>query len=121
MLDIELPIVVQLHRRLAENPVNPVVGKEENNNWSSVPSNSSDGLALRRFTTPPVTMAGCLEIEEEPMFLLFPLWSYQVVINPLELPTKASRAVWSKSPEAVKPMSWVASSLLRRTRKANPA
>ena len=121
MLDIELPIVVQLHRRLAENPVNPVVGKAENSSWSSAPSNTSEGFALRKFTTPALTMAGCLEMEEAVMFLAFPLWSYQVVTKPLPLPTKASSAVWSKSPAAVNPMSWVVLSLLRRTCKAKPA
>ena len=113
--------MVQLQRRLAENPVNPVVGKAENNNWSSAPSNTSEGLALRKFTTPALTMAGCLKTVDDVMFLPFPLWSYQVVTKPLPLPTKASRAVSSKSPEAVKPMSWVVLSLLRLTCNANPA
>ena len=121
MLDTELPIVVQLQSMLAENPVNPVVGKAENNNWSSAPSNTNEGLAFCKFTTPPLTMAGCLEIDDAVMFLPFPLWSYQMLTKPFPLPTKERRAAWSKSPEAVNPMSWVASSLLRLTAKAKPA
>ena len=70
-----------------------------------LPERKRVGRLLARSTTPAFTMRGWLASVFCVACLAFPLWSYQVATNPFPLPTKASRAVWSKSPPAVKPMS----------------
>ena len=84
------------------------------------PERKSVGRKLARSTTPAFTMRGWLASVFWVAFLPLPLWSYQIETKPLPLPTKASSAVWSKSPAAVNPMSCVVLSLLLLTRMALP-